>query len=251
MPIKERMTELKITASTDVGMRHEQNQDCYKAGRLSDDTYWIVLCDGMGGVSAGGEASFLAVNCLEQALTETLLDMSSPEEVNKFLGITLKRCNQTIWNIANAEGDVITMGTTVVMAVIRNGLAQIVHAGDSRAYVMQKKVLRQITRDHSMVQELLDSGKITEEQARSHSHRNIITRALGVEPEIEVAYNEVSLGRDDVLLLCTDGLSNMVNDDEIQSIIRESNFYRSADNLVKKAVANGGFDNVTAVLFSQ
>lgn len=241
---------MKITASTDVGKRHEQNQDCYKAGRLSDDTYWMVLCDGMGGVSAGGEASYVAVNCLEQAVNETLLDLISLDDIRKFMERSLTRCNTMIYDLSNDAGNAITMGTTVVMAVVRSGIAQIVHAGDSRAYHISKRQMQQITHDHSVVQELLDTGKITEQQARNHPNKNIITRALGVEANIELDYNELSLAKGDMLLLCSDGLSNMVEDDEILKIVRDSDFYRAADNLVKRAVAYGGFDNVTALLFS-
>ena len=240
---------MRITAGTDVGMRHEQNQDCYKMGRLGDDTYWMALCDGMGGVSSGGEASFIAVNYIEQAIDEALIDLSGEEKVKEFMLASVRRCNSAIYELTNSEDVSLTMGTTVVAAVIRNSVAQIVHAGDSRAYLVSKKGITQLTTDHSVVQELLESGKISEQQARNHPNKNIITSALGTEAEIRIDYNEVKLAKGDVLLLCTDGLSNMVDDSEIARIIKESSFYRGAENLVKRAVELGGFDNVTALLF--
>ena len=240
---------MRITASTDAGMRHEQNQDCYKSGRLGDDTYWMALCDGMGGVSSGGEASFIAVNYIEQAVDDALIDISGESKVREFMLNTLNRCNKTIFELTNEGKTSLTMGTTIVLAIIRNGFAQIAHAGDSRAYVISKKGVAQLTTDHSVVQELLESGKISELQARNHPNKNIITSALGIEAEIRIDYNEVKLSKGDMLLLCTDGLSNMVEDSEMAAIVRNSDFYRTADNLVKRAVELGGFDNVTALLF--
>ena len=239
---------MRVTASTDVGMRHQQNQDCYKAGRLGDDSYWMALCDGMGGVSSGGEASFIAVNYLEQAVTDTLLDLSGEERVKEFMLDVVDRCSKTIFDLANDTDNGITMGTTAVFAIVRSGLAQIVHAGDSRAYLVSKKGITQLTTDHSVVQELYESGKISEQQARKHPHKNIITSALGIDGDVRVDYNETKLAKGDMLLLCTDGLSNMMEDFEIANILRESPFFRGAENLVKHAVELGGFANVTAVV---
>lgn len=241
---------MRITASTDAGMRHDKNQDCYKAGRLSDDSYWMVLCDGMGGVSSGGEASFIAVNCLEQAISDALLDLQNEQSVKEFMLGAVARCNRLIHDLSADEGNSLTMGTTVVMAIVRNGIAQIVHAGDSRAYRLTKRSIEQLTIDHSVVQELLESGKITEQQARNHPNKNIITSALGVDSEIRIDYNETKLVKGDVLLLCTDGLSNMMEDSEIVNVVKSTEFYRTAENLVKRAVDLGGFDNVTAIVLA-
>lgn len=240
---------MRITAGTDAGTRHQQNQDCYKAGRLEDDSYWMVLCDGMGGVSSGGEASFIAVNYLEGAVSDALIDLSGEEQIKEFMLSSVGKCNKKIFDLANDADNNLTMGTTVVFTIIRGGFAQIVHAGDSRAYLVSKKGIQQLTTDHSIVQELLESGKISEQQARNHPHKNIITSALGIEGDVRVDYNEIKLAKNDILMLCTDGLSNMMEDFEIANIIKESDFYRSAENLVKRAVELGGFDNVTAVLF--
>ena len=242
---------MKVTAYTDIGCRHETNQDCYKAGRLSDDTYWVVLCDGMGGVAAGGEASIIAVNYLEEAICESLLDIVSLNDIKDFMIDTIKRCNNVVYTLSRDKDDKITMGTTVVMAIVRNGLAQIVHAGDSRAYHITKKVIKQITHDHSVVQNLLDSKKITEQQARNHPNKNIITSAIGVEATIMLDFNEVKLRKGEMLLICTDGLSNMVSDEDIHEMVKTSDFYKSAETLVKRAVSEGGFDNITAVVLCE
>ncbi|MEG1757641.1 MAG: serine/threonine-protein phosphatase, partial [Oscillospiraceae bacterium] len=121
--------------------------------------------------------------------------------------------------------------------------------GDSRAYIVGRKI-KQVTHDHSVVQELLDSKKITSEQARNHPNKNIITSALGVEDSIRVDYNEQHISKGDSLLICTDGLSNMITDEDIMQVVQECDFYKTADILVKMAREAGGYDNITAVLLS-
>ena len=239
---------MRITAGTDAGLRHEQNQDCYKAGRLSDDSYWMILCDGMGGVSSGGESSFITVNYLEQVVKEKLEKLTGGEEIRRFMMESVKRCNSLVFAIAENMGQEYSMGTTIVMAVVRDNAAYIVHAGDSRAYHITNEGILRLTTDHSMVQELLSAGKITELQAKNHPNRNIITSALGVESELKLDFNKVNLSNGDFLLLCSDGLSNMIEDAQIREIVLGSPFYRAADNLIDGALAMGGFDNVTVLL---
>jgi protein phosphatase len=239
---------LKLAAGTHPGCRHEENQDHYRAGRLSDDTYWIVLCDGMGGASSGGKASAMAVEFLAENIEKRLPDMLSEKEVEEFMLDVVSRCNTMILQHSQSPEEPITMGTTLVMAIVRGNVAQFVHAGDSRAYVLQKNSFKQITHDHSIVQELLDSGKITQEQAYNHPNKNIITSALGVDANTRIDYNEAKLGKGDVVVVCTDGLTNMVKDSAITAMIRETDFFRVADRLIESAVEAGGYDNITAVV---
>ena len=239
---------MRITANTHPGCRHEENQDHYRAGRLIDDTYWIVLCDGMGGASAGGQASELAVDFLSENIKKHLPDLMSDDDIKNFLLDYAERCNTMILEESQEPDRHVTMGTTVVIAVIRGSAAHIVHAGDSRAYLLQKNNLKQITKDHSIVQELLDCGKITEEQAQNHPNKNIITSALGVDANTKIDYNDVKLGKGEMLLACTDGLSNMISDTDIAVIINNVDFYSAAERLVEKAVEAGGYDNVTAIV---
>ncbi len=240
---------MKITAGTDMGCKHTENQDFYRAGRLRDDAYWIVLCDGMGGVAEGGRASKMAGEYLQQEIQNQVVDLLTPESVRAFMLDVVQQCNQRIYDAGQASGSgSATMGTTVVMAIVRDGLIQIVHAGDSRAYLIQKSGIKQLTKDHSIVQELLDSGKITAEQAINHPNKNIITSALGVDTETQIDYDEHKFAKGDVLLLCSDGLSNMVSDARLYEIITENEFYAVADKLVQSAVQAGGYDNITAVV---
>ena len=139
------------------------------------------------------------------------------------------------------------MGTTVVCAIIKDGQAFIAHAGDSRAYLLNDCGFTQVTTDHSVVQDLLNNGKITPEEAKNHPNKNIITRAIGVDKEIDVDFDQVDFSDGEVLLLCTDGLSNYVSDDEIVGAITDGKYYAYADRLVQKANNNGGGDNITVV----
>ncbi|MDO4567298.1 MAG: Stp1/IreP family PP2C-type Ser/Thr phosphatase [Oscillospiraceae bacterium] len=238
---------LKISACTDSGCRHDENEDFYRAGRLADDTHWVVLCDGMGGVADGGRASAMAVQFLQKEILEKSDSLSSPEEVRDFMLEAAARANSYIYEHSK-QGEASAMGTTLVMAIVRGNLAQIVHAGDSRAYLISKTAVKRLTRDHSIVQELLDTGKITLEQAVNHPNKNIITSALGVDAETKIDYDECRLAKGEVLMLCSDGLSNMVSDEDMAQIIRENEFYESSEKLIRRAVEAGGFDNITAVL---
>ncbi|MEG0913024.1 MAG: Stp1/IreP family PP2C-type Ser/Thr phosphatase [Oscillospiraceae bacterium] len=239
---------MKIAACTDLGCKHTENQDFYRAGRLSDDTYWIVLCDGMGGVTDGGKASRMSGEYLQKEIQKHVVDLLTPESVREFILDCVKRCNRYIYTFSHDGGKAVTMGTTVVLAIVRDNLVQIAHAGDSRAYLIQKAYIKQLTKDHSIVQELLDSGKITAAQASTHPNKNIITSALGVDTDTQIDYDEHKFSKGDTLLLCSDGLSNMVSEQRLLEIVNEYDFYRVADKMVKVAVEAGGYDNITAVV---
>lgn len=139
------------------------------------------------------------------------------------------------------------MGTTVVCAIVRDNTAIIAHAGDSRAYLANKDGIRQITTDHSLVQDLIDSGKITPQEAENHPNKNLITRAVGVDKRIDVDFEEIQLEEDETLILCTDGLTNYVSSQELFEDISDGQYYAFADRLVKRANNNGGGDNITVV----
>jgi len=239
---------LRITGSTHPGCRHDENQDSFRGGRLSDDSYWIVLCDGMGGASSGGMASEMAVDYLTRSIQQNVPEMETADEVRTFLLDAAARCNDLILTQSQSPEIPVTMGTTVVITIIRGGLCQVVHAGDSRAYLLARDSMRQLTHDHSIVQELLDCGKITPEQAYNHPNKNIITSALCVDANTQIDYNESPIGKGDILLVCTDGLTNMVREEVIAPMLRDADFFRTADRLVEKAIEAGGFDNITAVV---
>ena len=158
--------------------------------------------------------------------------------------------NVEVYDCAMRDEEFKGMGTTVVAVVMKENIAHIVHVGDSRAYLMRNSVLSQITTDHSMVQKMIDSGQLTADEARLHPKKNVITRALGVDEDVNIDYNELSCEDGDVVLVCTDGLSNMLSNEEIVKIFENSDLEKTASALVSEANSNGGIDNITAVLIS-
>lgn len=238
---------MKIVAKTDKGKVRKTNQDAYAVGEFPGEVAWAVVCDGMGGAAGGNIASALAVKVISDKVNASYRENMKDSSIKNMLDSALVAANIEVYDLAVQQSQLRGMGTTVVCAVVRGGFAFIAHAGDSRAYIYRNNTLELVTHDHSVVQNLVDSGKITEEEAENHPNKNIITRALGVEKYIEIEYDEVEISGDDVLILCTDGLSNYVSVDEMISEVSDGKYYAFADRLVKKANANGGGDNITVV----
>ena len=238
---------MKLAGKTDVGRVRQENQDDYRAGELPGGAAWCLVCDGMGGARGGREASYSACDVIEHCFQEQY-SQCMPGEEAVFLKKALIRANRFIFQKAMREEALAGMGTTAVCALVRAGQVFLCHAGDSRAYLFHAGGLRQITRDHSMVQQLVDSGQITREQAAVHPQKNLITRALGVSANIVPEYNRCEIEAGDILLLCTDGLTNMVADDDIAQVLREVPFFDATSILVDRALQAGGQDNITVLL---
>lgn len=242
---------MKIVAKTDKGIVRDSNQDAYAVGEFSDEVVWSVVCDGMGGAAGGNIASALAVKVISDKINASYRENMKDASIKNMLDSALTAANFEVFDFAEVKPELQGMGTTVVCAIVRDNQAYIAHAGDSRAYVVSHDSIRQITTDHSMVQDLLSRGKITSEEAENHPNKNIITRAVGVDKSIEIDFEQVDLNDDDVLLLCTDGLSNYVSNSEILDIMSDGKHYAFADRLVNKANNNGGGDNITVVIISK
>lgn len=238
---------MKIVAKTDKGMVRDTNQDAYAVGELPGGVAWAVVCDGMGGAAGGNIASALAVKVISEKINNSYNAQMKDISIKNMLHSALVAANLEVFDMSLERPELRGMGTTVVCAIVKEGQAYIMHAGDSRAYIVSDNGLKQITMDHSMVQDLVNKGKITEEEAAVHPNKNIITRALGVEKTIEIDFRQVDLDRGNTLIICTDGLSNYVSSQEICEEIKDSKYYAFADRLVKKANANGGGDNITVV----
>lgn len=240
-------------AKTDTGQR-PNNEDRYavvdtRKRQIRADGV-LIVADGMGGRSFGEQAATAAVETTEDALAE-LLDSRQVGDVVVADALTtaLRRANARVYEMASADDDRKGMGTTCVAAVIEGDRLYVAHAGDSRAYLLRDGLLRQVTHDHSYVAEQVRAGAITEEGARSSRFRNIITRAIGIEPTIEAEVSEADVQPGDTLLLCTDGLSNMVAEEDITRTLMQSPSPQvAADRLVQMAVRSGGRDNVTAIV---
>lgn len=240
---------MKLAGKTDVGRVRQENQDDYRAGELPGDAAWVLVCDGMGGARGGREASQSACNVIERCFQEQYAQCM-PGEEEAFLKRALISANRFIFQKAMHEEAFAGMGTTAVCALVRAGQAFLCHAGDSRAYLYRDGKLTQLTHDHSYVQELVDCGTITVEEAEHHPQKNIITKALGVDYRLEPEFTSEKLQKGDVLLLCTDGLTNMVPVDQMEKLLVQGPFYDTPDRLIEAANANGGSDNITALLLA-
>jgi len=238
---------LRIVSKTDIGKKRNSNQDSYLTGELPGGVTWAVVCDGMGGAAGGNVASSNAVQIISNRISTNYRDGMSPLSIKNMLISAITAANITVYDMSRANDELDGMGTTVVCALVCDEVAYIAHAGDSRAYAISNNNVYQLTRDHSVVQEMVEMGTITADQAKKHPRRNIITRALGVEPELKIDYCEYDFGENDILLLCTDGLTNFVDDKELMNIIENNTYYEIADKLVESANSNGGGDNITVV----
>src|SRR5438874_777554 len=233
------MTELRAGGATDVGLVRAHNEDRF----LADEGLFAVA-DGVGGHKAGEVASQTAVETLQREFTEPTTDA---------LIDAVKTANRTVWNLAETNSDQRGMGTTLTaLALVDDGgedRLAIVNVGDSRAYLLQQGELEQLTEDHSLVEQLVREGQLTPEEAQVHPQRSIITRALGLDPDVEVDSWELTPYKGDRLLLCSDGLTNEVSDDEIASTLRTvSDPEEAARQLVQEARDHGGSDNIACVV---
>jgi len=233
---KEAMTSLQAAARTDVGRVRDNNEDAV----LCMD-HLVAVADGMGGHPGGEVASNLAVSLLEAAFSGDSL---------KELESAVRAANRAVAERAAASRDLEGMGTTLcAIGVIEDGRLAVVNVGDSRAYLMRDGSLRQLTDDHSITGELIRRGELTEQEAASHPHRSVLTRALGCGPEVDVDGSLHSAAEGDRLLLCTDGLFNEVAEDDIPSLMGGAQEVRPvADALVEQALSNGGRDNIAVVV---
>lgn len=240
---------MKLAGKTDVGRVRQENQDDYRAGELPGGAVWALVCDGMGGAKGGREASQGACNVIENFFQEQYAQCGAGQE-EPFLKKALLYANRFVFQKAAHEEALAGMGTTAVCALVRSGNVYLCHAGDSRAYLIRDGKLTQLTHDHSYVQELVDCGTITEEEAEHHPQKNIITKALGVDYRLEPEFTAAKLKRKDRLLLCTDGLTNMVPVEEMEELLAQGAFYDLPDRLIEAANAHGGSDNITALLLA-
>ncbi len=238
---------MRIIARTDSGKVRSSNQDSYAAGEFRNGVAWAVVCDGMGGNVGGNVASSTAVRSISERITTAYRENMSSSSIKNLLVTAITNANFEIYDMAAANPELTGMGTTVVAAIMDENNIYVAHAGDSRAYLYTKNEIRQITRDHSVVQKMIEDGKITEAEAHRHPSKNLITRALGVDESLRVDFTEESISPKTLLLICTDGLTNYVTDEEIHKTILEGRQSDFASTLVDLANEHGGGDNITVV----
>lgn len=237
---------MKIIAKTDIGLRRNSNQDSYASGELFGSVAWAVVCDGMGGVAGGSLASRIGVDIISERIKSSYREGMSLNSIRNMLDSAITAANIKIHETGKTDVGFEGMGTTVVAVIVADNVIYVAHLGDSRAYVLSDDKLIQITKDHSYVQELVDSGVITKEEAASDPRKNIITRALGVDNDVHIDFAAEDLKDNAIVILCTDGLTNFVSDETIIEFAK-GNFDDFAERLVNEANANGGGDNITVV----
>lgn len=233
---------------TDKGMVRQQNQDSC-AFQQKDSYAWAVVCDGMGGAAAGDLASVMARDRYENHMV-CLEDPTLYQEEEDLMIQATQAANRAVWLKAGTNRAYAGMGTTLVGALVRGESLWVVNVGDSRAYRISQNAIRQITRDHSVVEELIQHGALTPEEARRHPQRNLITRALGTGKQVKVDLFRETVEEGDAILLCSDGLVNEVTDQEIlQEVLAGGTAAEVCHRLLDRALNAGASDNVTVVLF--
>lgn len=240
-----------ITNKSDVGRVRSMNQDACACGEFPGGMVWAVVCDGMGGAASGDVASATAVRIISERIQMSYREGMQANSIRSLLFSAIESANAVVFDMSCANPEFAGMGTTVVATILHDGAAYIAHAGDSRAYRITGGTMHQLTRDHSMVQAMVDRGQITALEAKDHPRKNIITRALGVDDKILIDFCEEPFESGDILLICTDGLTNAVDDEEICRIATKTQDGRAADRLVERANENGGPDNITVVMIAQ
>lgn len=238
---------IKSYARTDIGKTREMNQDYYYISDSLSEVQLYILADGMGGYKGGEIASKLAVNSAKNYILnnfkETPKDKAS---LIQLIGSSVEYANMVVYEKAKEEKELEGMGTTLEICLIYNNKAYIAHVGDSRIYRIRKEFIRKLTQDHSYVQKLVSDGTITQEEANIHPKKNMLIKALGcnafVEPDVMIR----GFLKDDIILMCSDGLTNEVSNQEIYNIAKQD-FERAPIELVDLANQNGGGDNITVI----
>lgn len=234
---------------TDPGCVRTQNQDAYQIEYLDRSTLLCVICDGMGGAKSGNVASSLAIEVFVQEIKRTWVPGIEPEKINQMLRGAVKLANFTVFDQSQQFEEFQGMGTTLVAALIRGKDVTIVNVGDSRAYGVNRNGIQRLTKDHSLVQMMVERGELTPERARTYPGKNLITRAIGTEPVVECDLFRHKVERGDCLLMCSDGISNMMDDQEILfEVVHGINKQYCCQRLLEIAKSRGAPDNATSIL---
>ncbi len=234
-------------ASSDVGKVRKENEDSFYIPAQNDNVNLFLIADGIGGQGHGKLASMMTI---DEIVKYIIKNNDNEIEKEKLLRNSVDYANGCVKRFSEENTQFSGMGTTLVAMLIDNGEAYVANAGDSRCYIIRNEIISQITIDNSYVQYLLQKGAITVEEAQRHPQRNLITKAIGMLDDVDVDIDCVKLYPGDILLLCTDGLTTMLSDEDILHIIlkKNGNMQSIAEDLVKKAKENGGTDNITAIL---
>lgn len=239
---------MEAFAKSDVGKAREMNQDYYYISPSESNINLFILADGMGGYSGGEIASRLATISVKNYIESNFENLpKEKDEILKLIKSSMEYANMVVYEKSKEEKELEAMSTTLEVCLIYNNRVYIGHVGDSRIYRMRKDILRKLTTDHSYVEKLVKDGTITKEQAVNHPKKNMLTKALGCTPFVEADVTVKGFIKDDIILICSDGLTNMLQENEIYNIIKE-NYKEAPQKLIEKANENGGYDNITAIV---
>ncbi len=241
---------MKFFSKTDIGLVRDENQDRVWTSSLgeNDEAVALVVCDGMGGENAGSCASQMTVDLMSSRILDGFRFSNNRNFIRNLLITSVTAANSLVFDRASKEPDKRGMGTTCVAAIVYDHRAYIINVGDSRCYHIFDNSIQQITKDHTEIRRLIERGRITEEESKTHPLRSRITRAVGASKDITPDYFEIDLEAGNCLLLCSDGLHSYGDDAEIAGIIINNPIQKCCDLLIDYALANGGRDNVTAAL---
>lgn len=239
---------MTLFSMTDVGLKRTTNQDSFYTGEFDNGAAFAVVCDGMGGANAGNVASEKAASLISDYIIKSYTSKMNAQAIETMLRAAVDTANSEIYKLSKSSSEYNGMGTTLVAAFCIDNLVHIVHVGDSRAYLVGREEINQLTVDHSVVQSMVESGEIDANQAKNHPNKNIVTRAIGVNKDILCDYTIAIKPENSVLVICTDGLSNYLDDEIIFSTIQNTEKEICAKELIKLANDAGGNDNITVVL---
>ena len=239
---------MQAYAMTDIGKEREMNQDCYYVSKEKNGMRLCILADGMGGYKGGEIASRLATNAAKQYIQSKFEELNSDvENIKNLIREAMNYANNVVYLESQKNNELSQMGTTLEICIFYGNKIYLGHIGDSRIYRIRKNIIRRITTDHSYVETLVKNGKITREEAFYHPKKNMLMKALGCAKTIEPDITVKGFLKDDIILMCTDGLTNMLKEEEIYNIIKD-NVETACNKLVKRANELGGFDNISVIV---
>lgn len=239
---------MKVYSKTDIGRRRTDNQDAFYVGEFDNGAVFAVVCDGMGGARGGNVASEKTAALISEYIVRSYSPKMNSTAIENLLRGAVESANTEVYEMSHSNASYEGMGTTAVVALIIDNLAHIVHVGDSRAYLIGATEIEQITSDHSVVQAMVDKGELSPQEARNHPKKNIITRAIGAEKNVMCDYNIVLKTDSAAILICTDGLTNHLDEQNIFETVRNTSQEDCVGKLIDMANEAGGSDNITAVL---
>ncbi|HYE80585.1 MAG TPA: Stp1/IreP family PP2C-type Ser/Thr phosphatase [Clostridia bacterium] len=243
---------MRSVGKTDIGLVRKVNEDSFLCEKLDgiEDTYLYIVADGMGGHNAGEVASSMAVEEIASYIKENIGElMLGDREIQDLIRNAITHANDKVYKTSILKSNCLGMGTTLSMVLVKGTVIYIGHVGDSRIYLIRENRIERLTEDHSLVAELIKAGTIKPEEAANHPQKNVITKALGTEYTLEPDVSRCDMQNGDIILICTDGLSNTVYEEDIVDlVVNTSDLNEACELLVNKAKEKGGFDNITAVV---